>query len=333
MRVLDELEKLARSPTVPILLEGESGTGKTRIARCVHESSARAGGPFHAVNMGGLDDALAGSELFGHVSGAFTDARQARAGLFASSLGGSLFLDEIGKTSLSVQRKLLHVIEGAEMRPIGSDRAIRIDVRVIAASNRHLEDLAHEGAFLPDLYARLQVFCVRLPSLRERRADIPVLVDDAVDAYRVACGYGHRPDVAPTLMKALIEAPWPNNLRQLDATVHRIMIEAQGALELRLDHCVGVARSGDFLMDWGLRTGASWNIGGRGGFVAGMQKREAASAMLGGLAAGRVFDVAQSAVTATTGPTPSPLAALASALPGVASVSAVRDSRKACFGP
>ena len=136
LRLLGELRRLARSAHAPILLEGESGSGKTLIARCVHHWSPRSAAPFHVVNVGAWDDALAGSELFGHVRGAFTDARQSRAGHFVSAHTGTLFLDEIGKAGQGVQRKLLQVIETGELRPVGSDRSIRVDVRILAASNR-----------------------------------------------------------------------------------------------------------------------------------------------------------------------------------------------------
>ena len=239
LRTLGELSRLARSRTVPILIEGESGTGKTVLARWLHEHSPRAQCAFHDVNLGALDDGLAGSELFGHVPGAFTDARHARAGRFASANGGTLFLDEIGKAAWSVQRKLLLVVETGEMRPIGSDRTVRVDVRIVAASNRPLAALVSEGGFLPDLYARLEVFRVSLPALRERRADIWPLVDDALQKHHGACGYARAPVVSDELMSALKQAPWPNNLRQLDATIHRVLIDAERAQTLDLCHCVG----------------------------------------------------------------------------------------------
>jgi DNA-binding NtrC family response regulator len=236
-RVRAQIERLARHPTVPILLEGEAGTGKTSIARWIHDNSPRAAGPFCVVLLAGLDDSLAGSELFGHVTGAFTDAKSSRVGQFASANGGTLFLDEIGKASRLVQQKLLYAVEHREIRPIGSDRSIRVDTRIIAASNVPVRQLVEHGTFLPDLSARLDVFRVTLPPLRERRADIPSLVLDAVERHAGECGYEVDPTIAPELMNALRRAPWPNNLRELDATIRRLLIEAEGSLILTLAHC------------------------------------------------------------------------------------------------
>jgi DNA-binding NtrC family response regulator len=222
---------------VPILLEGEAGTGKTSIARWIHDNSPRAAGPFCVVLLAGLDDSLAGSELFGHVTGAFTDAKSSRVGQFASANGGTLFLDEIGKASRLVQQKLLYAVEHREIRPIGSDRSIRVDTRIIAASNVPLRRLVEEGTFLTDLSARLDVFRVTMPPLRERRADIPRLVMDAIDRHAGECRYEVEPTIAPELMHALQRAPWPNNLRELDATIRRLLIEAELSPVLTLAHC------------------------------------------------------------------------------------------------
>jgi DNA-binding NtrC family response regulator len=236
-RVLAQLERFARDGNATILLEGESGTGKTTLARFIHARSPRATRPFQQVVLSTIEDPLAGSELFGHVSGAYTDARQSRSGQFASANGGTIFLDEIGKASLAVQYKLLHVVECREFRPVGSDRDVRVDVRLVAASNVSLADEAARGRFLPDLHARLCAFRVRVPSLRERRADIPTLVAQSLGAHARRAGYGAMPQVHPELMDALQRAEWPNNLRQLDAAVHRILVDADGAPELTLEHC------------------------------------------------------------------------------------------------
>jgi len=234
---LERIERFARDRTATILIEGESGTGKTRVARHLHQRSPRASGPFHSVVLSTLDDSLASSELFGHVTGAFTDARRNRAGHFVSANGGTLFLDEIGKASRAVQQKLLHAAEYGEIRAVGSDRDIRVDVRIVLASNISLDDLVEQGEFLPDLFARVATFRVVLPPLRERRVDIPLLVEEYVAKHAPQCGYADPPSVDPALMRALQSASWPYNLRQLDATVHRILVDADGAAAIALDHC------------------------------------------------------------------------------------------------
>jgi two-component system response regulator HydG len=237
-RALSQLRRFARDRRAAVLIEGESGTGKTRIARLVHAASPRAGKPFEQVVLSTADDGLIGSALFGHVTGAYTDARYARAGHFASASGGTVFLDEIGKASPVVQQKLLHVIESGEFRPVGADRDTRVDVRIIAASNVTLETLAVQGTFLSDLFARLRAFRVRLPALRERRADIPQLVHSMIGPRSLELGYRIPPSIAPELMHALQQAPWPHNLRQLDATLHRILVDAEGADTISLAHCM-----------------------------------------------------------------------------------------------
>jgi two-component system NtrC family response regulator len=221
-----------------VLIEGESGTGKTQLARKLHRMSPRANSAFQSIVLSAIDDSLAGSELFGHVTGAFTDARYTRAGHFATAANGTLFLDEIGKASKSVQQKLLHAIEYGEIRPIGSDRDVRVDVRIVAASNVSLAELSESGAFLPDLYARLSAFRIVLPPLRERRPDIPLLVEYFVKARAADAGYGHVPTIHPALMDALQAAAWPNNLRQLDGAIFRLLVDAGNVAELRLEHCL-----------------------------------------------------------------------------------------------
>jgi DNA-binding NtrC family response regulator len=238
LAALHQLERFARDDTATILIEGASGTGKTRLARRVHRLSPRNRGPFCQITLSAIDDGLASSELFGHVAGAFTDARTTRAGLFVSAAGGTLFLDEIGKSSRAVQHRLLHVIEYGELRPVGSDRDIRVDVRLVVAANEPLGALSDTGIFLPDLFARLSVFCVRLPTLSERRADIPILVERYLRAHARRLGVP-KPTVAPELMHAFQRAPWPNNLRQLDATIHRLLIESEGESVLTPALCVG----------------------------------------------------------------------------------------------
>jgi DNA-binding NtrC family response regulator len=236
--MLRRARRLAGDRTAPILIEGETGTGKTTIARMIHDNSPRASAPFRAVILSTLDDALASSELFGHMEGAFTGARHSRKGLFATGHGGTIVLDEIGKTSMPVQQKLLHVVEYGEFRAVGSDLDLRVDVRIVAATNVPLEKLVADGLFLPDLYARLQLFRLRLPALRERRADIPTLVEHYVVKHAPACGYDVPPTIDPELMAALQRTDWPHNLRQLDGTIHRLLIDAEGARTITLAHCI-----------------------------------------------------------------------------------------------
>jgi DNA-binding NtrC family response regulator len=232
------IDRFARDRQATILIEGESGTGKTWIARYIHQQSSRAAASFHCVLLSAMDDALAGSELFGHVVGAFTDARRNRAGHFVSANGGTLFLDEVGKASRAIQQKLLHAVEYSEIRPVGADRDVRVDVRIVLASNIPLATLVERGEMLPDFFARVSAFRVELPPLRNRRADIPLLVEQYVTKHATACGYTVAPGVDPDLMRALQGAPWPHNLRQLDSTMHRILVDADGAMTLTPEHCL-----------------------------------------------------------------------------------------------
>jgi DNA-binding NtrC family response regulator len=230
--------KLAPFDHAPVLIEGESGTGKSYLAQLLHLRSPRARAPLHRVMLSALDDSLASSDLFGHLSGAYTDARQNRPGHFVSANGGTLFLDEVGKASPSVQRKLLHAVEHGEVWPVGADRSVRLDVRLVAATNIPLSELVQQGQFLPDLAARLTGFRVRLPALRERREDIPDLVRQFVAVRAPAYGYGQLiPTVSAPLLRLLQGAEWPNNLRQLDSVVQRLLIEAAGDQELTMEHC------------------------------------------------------------------------------------------------
>jgi DNA-binding NtrC family response regulator len=241
LAALRSIEAIAPYEHTAVLIEGESGTGKSYAARLLHQCSPRARSTFHQVILSTLDDNIAASDLFGHLSGAYTDARQSRPGHFVTANRGTLFLDEIGKASSSVQRKLLHAIEHREIWPVGADRSVRLDVRLVAASNIPLQTLVERGAFLEDLAARLVLFRVQLPALRERRSDIPALVRQFAALRAVSCGYpAGAPRFDPTLLAALQHAEWPYNLRQLDGVVQRLLMEGamQGAHELTLAHCV-----------------------------------------------------------------------------------------------
>jgi two-component system response regulator HydG len=192
---------------------------------------------FHQVVLSALDDSLASSDLFGHVAGAYTDARQSRPGHFVSASHGTLFLDEIGKASAAVQRKLLHAVEQHEVWPVGADRALRVNVRLVAATSVPLDELVERDLFLPDLAARMRSFRIRMPPLRERREDIPDLARQFVAANAGRFGYRDAlPRISAGLLDVLQRADWPYNLRQLDAAVQRILVHAQGEDTLRPEH-------------------------------------------------------------------------------------------------
>jgi transcriptional regulator with PAS, ATPase and Fis domain len=201
----------------PVLISGESGTGKELVARAIHFRGALAKTPFVAVDCGSLVPTLMESELFGYEKGAFTGAIKSKAGLFQAANGGTIFLDEIGELPLEMQAKLLRVLQEKEVRPVGSNEKVNVDVRVIAATNRDLEAAYREGTFRKDLYFRLNVVTVHLPPLRDRRSDIPMLVHHFLDRYA--------PDshlqVTPVAMKSLLNYEWPGNIRELENCIAR----------------------------------------------------------------------------------------------------------------
>jgi DNA-binding NtrC family response regulator len=201
----------------PVLIAGESGTGKELVARAIHFRGTMAQTPFVAVDCGSLVPTLMESELFGYEKGAFTGAIKSKAGLFQAANGGTIFLDEIGELPLEMQAKLLRVLQEREVRPVGSNASIGVDVRVIAATNRDLEAAYREGTFRKDLYFRLNVVTVHLPSLRERRSDIPMLVHHFLNRYAP----GTNLQVTPAAMKSLLQYEWPGNVRELENCVAR----------------------------------------------------------------------------------------------------------------
>ena len=234
------VDRLARHDRAVVLLEGEPGTGKTVLARRLHAGSRRADGAFHRVDLGTLDDSLSGSDLFGHVTGAFTGAQARRVGHFVGAQGGTLFLDELAKASKCVQQKLLHAIEYREVTPIGAERAIPVDVRIVAATNVSLEERVDAGDFLPDLLPRFGHFRVRIPPLRERSEDIVPLATHFVVAHAPAFGYRDEPPaLSPALRDALTHAHWPGNVRELDNAVQYLLVVAGGDPVLGLEHCTG----------------------------------------------------------------------------------------------
>src|SRR5690349_1791319 len=214
--VLRMISRLKDTRT-PVLVSGESGTGKELVARAIHFRGAMAQTPFVAVDCGSLVPTLMESELFGYEKGAFTGAMKSKAGLFQAANGGTIFLDEIGELPLEMQAKLLRVLQEREVRPVGSNSAINVDVRVIAATNRDLEAAYRAGTFRKDLYFRLNVVTVHLPSLRERRSDIPMLVHHFLNRYAP----GTNLQVTPAAMKSLLQYEWPGNVRELENCVAR----------------------------------------------------------------------------------------------------------------
>jgi transcriptional regulator with PAS, ATPase and Fis domain len=227
MQEVYRLVRLAAPPTATVLLIGETGTGKEVIAKAVHKLSRRADGPFVRVNCGALHENLLESELFGHVKGSFTGAVENKIGRFEAAHGGTIFLDEINSTTPKLQVKLLRVLQEKEFERVGESRTIRVDVRVIAATNASLEQAVEEGAFREDLYYRLNVIPISLPPLRERRDDIPLLAQYFVKRYADA----HKcpvPELTPGLLDALKAHDWPGNVRELENTLERLIVFADG---------------------------------------------------------------------------------------------------------
>ncbi|MBW2322058.1 MAG: sigma-54-dependent Fis family transcriptional regulator [Deltaproteobacteria bacterium] len=216
------LEKVADA-TSPVLITGESGTGKDLVARAIHEAGSRANKPYVPVNCGAIPENLLESELFGHVRGAFTDAIQDRIGLFQEADGGTLFLDEVGELPLSLQVKLLRAIQEQEIRPVGSSIPIQIDVRILAATARDLTKEAENGFFREDLYYRLNVLPLFIPPLRERPDDIPPLLEHFLVAHSARMGR-ERPQMAPEVAEAFLNYSWPGNVRELENLIERILV-------------------------------------------------------------------------------------------------------------
>jgi two-component system response regulator HydG len=210
-----------------VLIRGESGTGKEVIARYIHALSARAQGSFFSINCGALPEGILESELFGHVKGAFTGAVRDAAGLFAAAAGGSFFLDEIGETTPATQIKLLRVLQEREAIPVGGTQPVPVDVRLIAATNRDLEDDMKQGRFRSDLYYRLNVIALHLPLLRDRRDDIPLLADAFLR--RMAAERGEAPKaIGAPAMEAMMAYDWPGNVRELENALERAFTLTKG---------------------------------------------------------------------------------------------------------
>ena len=220
------VERVAPTPAT-VLIQGESGTGKELVAQAIHALSSRVEGPFIRVNCAALTETLLESELFGHEKGAFTGAHARKTGRFELADGGTLFLDEIGELSFNVQAKLLRVLQELTFERVGGEKTIKVDVRIIAATNRDLLKEAQEGRFREDLYYRLSVFPISVPPLREHREDIPFLVEHFLEKLK---SYGRSKSPDPGVLTQLSAYGWPGNVRELENVVERMVIISQGAV-------------------------------------------------------------------------------------------------------
>jgi two-component system response regulator PilR (NtrC family) len=229
MRELYTLVEKVAASTSSVLIVGESGTGKELAARALHEHSPRRDKPFVAVNCGAIPDTLIESELFGHKKGSFTGAIADKPGLFEQAESGTLFLDEIGEIPLLLQAKLLRVLQEKEFRRVGGSESMKADVRIVAASNRDLEEQLREGTFREDLFYRLNVIMLRMPPLRERAEDIPPLIEHFFRKYtgREASG----PLTTPEALKVIMSYPFPGNVRELENMVERCTVLGEPVLD------------------------------------------------------------------------------------------------------
>ena len=225
MRSLIERVETIAPANASVLVVGESGTGKELVAKAVHEASTRASGPFVAVNCAAFPESLIEAELFGHERGAFTGATHRREGRFKAADGGTLLLDEVGEIPLSVQAKLLRVLQEGAVEPLGSNRQVELDVRLICATHRNLRQMVGAGTFREDLYYRLNVLDIHVPPLRRRRADLPLLVSHFHLRF---AGDGIEPKIAPRAWAALMSHPFPGNVRELEHAIQHAVVLARG---------------------------------------------------------------------------------------------------------
>ncbi len=226
LSIFEMIKKVADYKST-VLISGESGTGKELVARAIHSNSRRADKPFIAVNCGAIPENLLESELFGHIKGAFTDATRDKAGLFEEADKGTILLDEIGELPVILQVKLLRVLQDEEIRRVGDTKAIKVDVRVVAATTRDLEKEVNEGNFRDDLFYRLNVLPISLPTLRERKEDVPLLVDHFIQRFNDRLGLKVK-GLTQEALDTLVNFPWRGNVRQLENTIERAMIFMQG---------------------------------------------------------------------------------------------------------
>jgi len=227
-RVYEAMEK-AGSTSATVLITGESGTGKELVARGIHYGGSRARAPFVPINCGGIPESLLESELFGHVKGAFTGATETRAGFFQTADGGTLFLDEISETSLSMQVKLLRALQDKQIRMVGGTQELKVDVRIIAATNKDLLELVRRQLFREDLYFRINVISIEVPPLRKRGNDVLLLAQHFVHKYSDELGR-EPPQFSDRLLEALRSYYWPGNVRELENVIHRLVVMSESAV-------------------------------------------------------------------------------------------------------
>jgi transcriptional regulator with GAF, ATPase, and Fis domain len=237
MRALFELIERVAPSDVPVLIQGETGTGKELVARALHQNSRRHAKPFLAENCAAVPENLLESELFGHTKGSFTGAVADRVGHFVSANGGTVFLDEIGDMPLSMQSKLLRVLQEGEVRPVGSNKIVHADVRIVAATNKDLPSEVRERRFREDLYYRLNVVTLHIPPLRDRRGDIQHLA--VAFAASMEKEVGRSLTLSPEALQVLTDRVWPGNVRELENTIRRASVFASGDIgveDLRETH-------------------------------------------------------------------------------------------------
>jgi DNA-binding NtrC family response regulator len=244
-KVMDIVRRVAATEST-VLISGESGTGKELLAREIHNHSLRKNAPFVVVDCGALVETLFESELFGHVKGSFTGAHETKHGRFEVANGGTIFLDEISNISLNIQAKLLRVIQEREVTRIGSTKPIKVDVRILAATNQELADLVRKEKFREDLFYRLSVVPIHLPSLRERKEDIPLLVEHFLSKYNKRTRKNIN-SISADVKKALMDYDWPGNIRELENTVERAVVLSKGN-EIELESLVyhGISAGSSF---------------------------------------------------------------------------------------
>jgi two-component system response regulator HydG len=261
MRSLQASIDFVAASSAPVVITGETGAGKELVARAIHARGPRRAQPFVAVNTSAIPGALLEGEIFGHVRGAFTGAIQARRGLLMEADGGTLLLDEIGDMPVDLQAKLLRVLQFGEVRPVGSDRANRVDVRVIAATHRDLPALVREGRFREDLYFRLNVLPVEVPPLRERREDIRELAAYFLAEARQRAPHSPIRAIDEEALRVLSGAPWPGNVRQLASVVERAVVFGTGpTITVQNLSPIPGAPEQALAMTWPFRDGPPWTL-------------------------------------------------------------------------